>query len=102
MPTMTIEAIRENPWNAVDHELPEVADRLLLDVAYRAAVYCMTSEYELMNAARAGEYMPAGWYASDCPDVHEESEDQWLRARERSEAISVRHWEQFGDFLHCN
>ena len=75
MPTLTLEAIRENPWNVVDHELPEHPSALLLRFAHFAAYYCRMSEMILMTAARLGFYQPRGWrFRLNDPDVHEESE----------------------------
>src|SRR4029077_18877799 len=33
MPTLTIEDIRNNPWNVLTHRLPERPDELLLEIA---------------------------------------------------------------------
>jgi hypothetical protein len=84
MPTLTIEAIRENPWNAITYGLPSDPAPLLLEVAHLAAAYCRASEYQLMLAAREGRYMPRGWEPSnDSPDIHEESETRCDAADER-------------------
>ena len=90
MPTLTIEAIRENPWNVVTHILPPDPTSLLLEVASLAAAYCRVSECTLMMAAREGSYTPCGWEPSDDhPDVHEESEARSLAADQRWSEISI-------------
>jgi hypothetical protein len=90
MTTLTVQAIRENPWNVVTQPLPEHPAELLLEAAYRAAEYCAASEYKLMEAARRGRHIPA-WFNPDeiCPDPHEESEARWLRAEEKIEEIGT-------------
>ena len=37
MPVLTLEAIRQNPWNVLTHDLPAEPSRLLLNVAQLAA-----------------------------------------------------------------
>jgi len=84
MPTLTIEAIRENPWNAITHKLPSNPAVVLLEVAAIAADYCRKSEHVLMMATREGLYTPHGWEATnDSPDIHEESETRCYAADER-------------------
>ena len=68
MPTLTIEAIRENPWNVMTHELPEHPSRVLLLVAQFAATCCRQIESEMIDA------------------LHDSSEQTWLRP-EYSEAL---------------
>jgi hypothetical protein len=60
MTVLTIEAIRENPWNVVSHTLPPHPDPLLLVVAYLAADYCRQSERVLDRACLDGKYAPPG------------------------------------------
>jgi hypothetical protein len=92
MPLLTIEAIRENPWNILTHTLPPDPAVVLLEFASIAALYCRHSEYLLIKAAREGLYTPRGWKAADdSPDVHEESEG-------RCEAADTRLME-FRDLL---
>lgn len=75
MPILTLEAIRQNPWNVLTHELPSDPSDILLRAARLAAIYCRESEYLFMVSARDGEYAPAWWTGSeDDPDAHEESE----------------------------
>jgi hypothetical protein len=72
---LTIEAIRRNPWNVLSHKLPHVPDRLLLRLALFAADYCRHSEWVLMYAALADEYIPPEFRdEQDAPDIHELSE----------------------------
>jgi hypothetical protein len=58
MPTLTFEAVRQNPWNVITHTLPVPCRPLLLAVAYLAADYCCKSEYLLIDAAADGNYRP--------------------------------------------
>jgi hypothetical protein len=75
-PTLTIAALRENPWNVISHELPPDANKLLLTAARLAADYCSDIEYFFMRAARRGEYVPGWWDdTAKTPDAHEESEE---------------------------
>jgi hypothetical protein len=82
MRILTLEAIRCNPWNALSYELPAHPSRLLLELARLAAHYCRQSEYELMLAAREGNYVP-WWWCEGAPDAHEESEALALEADEK-------------------
>ena len=78
MPLLTIDIIRENPWNVTTHTLPPRPSLVLFELALFAAAYCRDSENLLMRATRAGDCVPTGW-DSDCdvqPDIHEESEDR--------------------------
>jgi hypothetical protein len=59
MPILTIEAIRENPWNVLSHELPPNPSLLLLRLARMAADYCRRSENLLMFAVSHGHYLPS-------------------------------------------
>ncbi len=89
MPTLTLEAIRRNPWNVLTHAMPADPSRLFLEAARRAALYCRDSEYALVIAARSGEYAPAWWNDSEnLPDAHEESEDLAFLADDRLHQIS--------------
>jgi hypothetical protein len=75
MPTLTLEAIRQNPWNVLTNNMPSDPSELLLRTARLAASYCRQSEYLFVLAARDGDYAPAWWTGGeDDPDVHEESE----------------------------
>ena len=49
MPTLTIEDIRENPWNVLTHDLPERPSLLLLTVAHCAATCCRQIEAEVFD-----------------------------------------------------
>jgi hypothetical protein len=75
MPLLTVEAVRENPWNVVTHVLPAHPGPLLLAVAQLAADYCGGSEYLLMQAARDGSYIPPEWRSiGSQPDLRGASE----------------------------
>jgi hypothetical protein len=83
-PTLTLEAIERDPWNAVELSLPPNADAALLQAARSAAEYCADGEHELMLAAREGRYTPPGWTGAEGePDAHEYNEAKWLQADKR-------------------
>lgn len=97
MPTLTIEAIRENPWIILADPLPANPSPLLLKLAYLAASYCRSSEYFLMMEAREGDYVPEGWSATESsPDAHEESEAMCIGAEERLQTISELYERNYG------
>ncbi len=100
MSIMTLEAIRENPWNVIALPLPARPERILLEAAYLAADYCRRSEALLMNAARTGDYTPRGWNMSDDgPDIHEESEARGDSADRRLAEICALMEKEFGETL---
>jgi hypothetical protein len=103
MPTLTIEDIRNNPWNVITNPLPEFPSEILLEVAYRAAEYCFRSEYELMEAARHRRYIPS-WFNTDeiLPDAHEDSEDRYLRSLDKYDEIRARFETEFIDVTEDN
>lgn len=97
MKHLTLEALRENPWNAVTLPLPSNPDCFLLELAHHAAAACATSEYAVMLAALAGLYVPEGWTAAtDSPDIHEESEARWSEAVTRVKEIARLYRSMFG------
>ena len=98
MTALTLEALRENPWNVITQQLPDAPDELLLQAAYLAAEYCKCSEYALMNAARRGRYTPS-WFTEDevCPDAHEESEERGWEAEIKMEEIGRVYEQLYGD-----
>jgi hypothetical protein len=88
MSILTIEAIRENPWNVLSQELPPNPSWLLLRLARMAADYCRRSENLLMFAASYGDYLSVEWQDSpDSPDAHEFSEALAFDADEKYRAI---------------
>jgi hypothetical protein len=88
-PTLTLEAIERDPWNAVELPLPDNPGEALLKAARSAAEYCAEGEHELMVAAREGRYTPPGWTGAEGePDVHEYNEGNWLQADARLGAIN--------------
>jgi hypothetical protein len=89
MPELTIEAIRENPWNVVTHTLPTQPPEVLLEAAFLAAEYCRNSEYMLMHAARDGNYVPPGWQRGGC-DVHEINEGRGFQAEVKLDEVCER------------
>jgi len=53
MPVLTLEAIRQNPWNVLTHDLPSDASELLLKAAQLAATCCRQIEFETLALASA-------------------------------------------------
>ena len=91
-PTLTLEAIREDSWNAVELPLPSNADKELLTAARDAADHHVELEHHLMMEARAGrntEHWSAEFHAAGepQPDAHEFNEGRWLQALTRFELI---------------
>ncbi len=83
-PTLTLEAIANDPWNAVALPLPADASKELLTAARSAADLSLNVEYDLMRESRAGNYIPPGWTGAEGEaDVHEYNEGRWLQAHER-------------------
>jgi hypothetical protein len=90
MPILTLEAIRQNPWNVITHDLPSDPTPLLLRTARLAASYCREAEYTLVVAARNGDYAPAWWTGSENePDGHEESEGRSYEADDKLSEIDA-------------
>jgi hypothetical protein len=88
---LTLDDIADDPWNAVVMPLPKDATPELLGAALSSAEYCVEGEYDLMQQAQAGEYVPSGWTpGEDSPDVHEYNEARWLAALDRAELITAR------------
>jgi hypothetical protein len=54
MPVLTLEAIRQNPWNVLTHDLPAEPSRLLLNVAQFAAATCRRIESDLFRGRHEG------------------------------------------------
>ena len=52
MPILTLEAIRQNPWNVLTHELPSDPAELLLKAAQLAATCCRQIDVEILDATR--------------------------------------------------
>ena len=87
-PILTVDAIRDNPWNAVTLPLPKRPSRLLVILAFYAADYCRVSEGLIVEAARRLRYVPPGWRPRTCqPDIHEDSENRAHAADIRCEEI---------------
>jgi hypothetical protein len=90
MPTLTLEAIRQNPWNVITQDLPSDPSQLLLRAARLAASYCREAEYMLVVAVRADEYVPAGWTGGEGdPDAHEASEGRAYEADDKLTEIDA-------------
>jgi hypothetical protein len=97
MLTLTLEALRENPWNVVTYKLPSHPKPLLVNAAYLAAEYCHKSEYLFMVAARDGSYIPHGWETwLDKGHAWDESEARACHARQRLEEILDLGQKEFG------
>jgi hypothetical protein len=87
-PTLTLEAIENDPWNAVELPLPANADETLLKAARSAAEYCADGHHELMMDALAGRNSEHWSKELDAagipqPDAHEYNEARWLQADKR-------------------
>ena len=87
-PTLTLEAIAADPWNAVELPLPADASKELLLAARDAAEHSHGLEHHLMMEARAGrntEHWSAELYEAGIPqpDVHEYNESRWFKAGTR-------------------
>jgi hypothetical protein len=94
-PVLTLEAIEADAWNAVAYELPEKADRALLDAAFRAVRSCVARERELMLGAEEGLHVPAGrTEGEDSVPVHAYNEARWRQARERLDLIGNRYLQE--------
>jgi len=89
-PTLTLEAIANDPWSAVELPLPADADKTLLEAARSAADYCASAEHGLMEAAREGTYTPPGWTGVEDEPDHEYDEGRFLRAEARLTLIDER------------
>jgi hypothetical protein len=96
MPILSLEAIRENPWNVLSHELPDQCQPLLLEIAWLAADYCSKSESLLLNAIRQQmdvpaqqRYIPAEWRPGG-PDAHEYHEGNVRVAEDKAREIIAR------------
>lgn len=51
-PDLSVELIRENPWNAIYLPLPSDPNKPLLDLAIIAADYCRSSERLVLDECR--------------------------------------------------
>lgn len=88
MTTLTLDAIRNNPWNAVTHELPRRMDGFFLQAVYCAANYCRTSEYGFGIAARESYYKPENWRPSaNCPTPYDQCLQRGEAAHRRCELV---------------
>src|SRR5216683_5330653 len=92
MTILTLDAIHENPWNAVRLDLPADANKKLLRVALEAADRCLHEAHDKMQAVREGELIPDWWLnePEPRPDAHEKFEAEWLRALDRYEELQTR------------
>jgi hypothetical protein len=94
-PVLTLEAIEADAWNAVAYELPEKADRALLDAAFRAVRSCVARERELMLAAEDSLHVRAGrTEGENSAPVHACNETRWRQARERLDLIGNRYLQE--------
>ncbi len=88
MTTLTLDAIRDNPWNAVTHELPDYMDGFFLQAVYCAAKYCRASEHGFSVAAREGYYEPQNWRPSgNCPTPYDQCLQRGEVAHRRCELV---------------
>ena len=89
-PILTVEAIRENPWNAVTLPLPKRPSRLLIILAFYAADYCRASEGLIIESAHRARYLPFRWRPrAGQPDIDEECENRANAADLRCEEIDT-------------
>jgi hypothetical protein len=58
MPTLTVEAIRENPWNVMTHDIPFSPALILLSSAYLAATCYRRILAEMLDDSRADLSLP--------------------------------------------
>jgi hypothetical protein len=90
MPTLTFEAIRQNPWNVLTHELPSTPPRLLLTLAQLAAASCRQIDAELFTlACEDGADSPLD---AECRDIA----DRFFKAHRKIGEICGLLEEQFG------
>jgi hypothetical protein len=91
MPVLTVEAIEEDAWNAVAFELPETAERGLLNVAYRAVKGCLSLERELMLAAEIGWRIKPETGEAEYPPLYAQHKARWEQGCERLYLIADRY-----------
>jgi hypothetical protein len=89
MPTLTLEAIRQNPWNAVTHDLPAHPSHQLLTLAQLAAACCRQIEADLVLATDDGD-------ATISTPETRDSTDRFLKANRRIGEICGLFEEHFG------
>ena len=90
MPILTLELIADDPWNAVDLDLPPKADSDFLDVAFNAVNYCVTSQNAVKMAARYRRMAQSPQCTEEVfPNAHGSAE-WWLKALTRYEMINER------------
>jgi hypothetical protein len=91
MPVLTLEALEADPWNAVEYELPEEAERGLLDAAFRAVRGCLKREHDLMLAAEAEWRIKPETGEAEYPPNHAEHKARWEQGCERLYLIADRY-----------
>jgi hypothetical protein len=100
MTTLTLDAIRNNPWNAVTQELPRRPPWFLLQAAYCAANYCRTAEYGFLILGRDGLYAPHGWRPSaNCPNASDPCLQRGDAAHRRLEEVRRIYKRRFDEDL---
>jgi hypothetical protein len=93
MPTLTFEAIRQNPWNVLTHELPENPSRLLLTLGQIAATCCRQIEADLFRLA-------CDELDESLLDKDREIADRFLKANRKIGEICGLLEEKFGVVAH--
>jgi hypothetical protein len=83
MSVLTVEALAANPWNAVEYELPETAERGLLDAAFRAVKSCLSRERDLMLAAEAGWRIKPETGQVEYPPLYAHHKARWEQGCKR-------------------
>ncbi len=90
MPILTIEAVRENPWNVMSHKLPEHPSRLLLVIAQFAATCCRQIAGEMIDALN--DVSEEAWLSPE----YNQAMDQWSRAHRKIGEICFLLRDEFG------
>jgi len=97
MRTLTLNSIRQNPWNVLLQKIPPQPGPLLLKAALMAAEYCYNSDRLLMEAATDGRLR---FYLRDATRIrkaYDESETWCEAASYKLDEISNLFDEEFGE-----
>jgi hypothetical protein len=97
MRTLTLNSIRQNPWNVLLQKMPPQPGPLLLEAAFMAAEYCYNSDRMLMEAATDGRLR---FYVRDTnkiAEAHDECRTWSEAACYKLEEISDLLEQEFGE-----
>jgi hypothetical protein len=101
MSILTVEAIRKNPWSAVEDELPRNPSRLLLRAALFAVAYCFRSESNLASEAfRRDARRHQLWVNDELRDIAREYETRRDKADLRMDELFDLYESEFNDELY--